>query len=258
MSIRGRRGLGVASDAEISQAPMPFEAKNVLRLEVTMHDPALKVNEGIADVLQDGDSVLKLQHGAGCLKVLAQGCVGPRHDKYPVVLVLATVDDRHHVPDTAKINEEQLATGARLLGYELGHERRLTTQKLVDLTEPAAADMVANDPRLGEMEFLAGVAHKRSLGEVVVHRYEPALVTIALRTTLLAAGLSVVLAEFSKHRHILRRRRPIATAINRHISAPIDLSVPLRVDQLQRRAFPPATRLPIPFRVDESHHSVVC
>ncbi len=49
--LRGSR-VGVTGDAEVGQAPATVEEQDVLRLEVTVHDSAVQVGQGLGNVGQ--------------------------------------------------------------------------------------------------------------------------------------------------------------------------------------------------------------
>ncbi|MFE1943094.1 hypothetical protein [Streptomyces massasporeus] len=88
------------------------------------------------DVGQDGDRLVEGQL-AVLLEVVTQGLLGAGHHQYPLVFVLAAVDDRHHVTEAVQINEEHLGVSARRLGYEL--HRRLLAGGVLRLEHGAKA-----------------------------------------------------------------------------------------------------------------------
>ncbi|GHA74431.1 hypothetical protein GCM10010345_91150 [Streptomyces canarius] len=87
------------------------------------------------------------------LEVVAQRLLGAGHHQYPLVFVLAAVDDRHHIADAVQIDEEHLALCARRFGYEL-HRRLLAggVLRLEHGAEAATADAGADGPLLAQCQ----------------------------------------------------------------------------------------------------------
>src|ERR1700694_327260 len=102
----GRGGrFRITSDAEVTQAPVTTETKDILWFEVAMDDSGLEVGQRIAHIGQDSDCFHQVQPKARRVDELPERHFCAGHDQYPRVAVFAMLNDRDHVSGVAEVNE---------------------------------------------------------------------------------------------------------------------------------------------------------